>query len=58
MMRNFIGVNELKHIGSKKGTRIQNFSMLKFQRGVNRTLLLKFGMSKVASVMKKKALPV
>ena len=58
MMRNFIGVNEPKNIGSRKETRIQNSSMLRLQRGVSKTPLLEFRMNKVIGVMKRKALPM
>ena len=55
MMRNSIEVNEPKNTGSRKGTRIQNSSMLRLRRGVSRTLLLEFRMNKVTGVMKRKA---
>ena len=57
-MRNFIKVNKPKHTGTRKGTRIQNSSMLRLWRGVSKTLLLEFGMNKVIGVMKRKALPM
>ena len=54
MMRNYIGVNEPKLTGSRKGTRIQNSSMLKLRRGASRTPLLEFRMKLVTGVMKRK----
>ena len=53
MRRSFIGVKELKHIGSKRETETQNFSTHILRKGENKTQSWGFGMNTTDGVRRR-----
>ena len=56
MRRSYIGVRELKHIGSKRVTEALNSSMLTLRKGENKTQSWGFGMNTADGVRRRKVL--